>query len=50
MEVRQTAIFRIWLAKLADKRAVEKSAQLIVRLEVGLFGDVKQVGAGVSEL
>ena len=50
MEVRQTAIFRIWLAKLADKRAVEKIAQRIVRLEVGLFGDVKPVGASVSEL
>ncbi len=50
MEVRQTAIFRVWLDNLADKRATERIAQRIVRLQAGLIGDAKPVGEGVSEL
>ncbi len=50
IEVRQTAVFRDWLAGLADARAVERIAQRIVRLRGGLFGDAKPVGGGVSEL
>jgi putative addiction module killer protein len=50
IDVRQTTIFREWLDGLADKRAVERIAQRIVRLQAGLFGDVKPVGGGVSEL
>ena len=49
-EVRQTAVFRRWLEGLADRRAVERIAQRIVRLQAGLFGDAKPVGEGVSEL
>jgi len=49
-EVRQTAVFRDWMAELADKRATERIAQRIVRLEGGLFGDTRSVGGGVSEL
>ena len=50
IEVRQTRAFREWLARLADKRAVERIAQRIVRLQAGLFGDVKSIGDGVAEL
>lgn len=50
IDVRQTIAFRQWLARLADRRAVEKIAQRIVRLQAGLFGDVKSVGGGVSEI
>ena len=50
IDVRQTTIFREWLDGLADRRAVERIAQRIVRLQAGLFGDVKPVGGGVSEL
>jgi putative addiction module killer protein len=50
IDVRQTIAFRQWLARLADRRAVEKIAQRIVRLQAGLFGDVKPVGGGVSEI
>lgn len=49
-EVRQTPIFRKWFDDLADRRAVERIAQRIVRLQSGLIGDAKPVGGGVSEL
>jgi putative addiction module killer protein len=50
IEVRQTAIFAAWLDGLRDARAKERIAQRIVRLQAGLFGDIKSVGGGVSEL
>lgn len=50
LEVRQTTVFRDWLDGLADQRAATRIAQRIVRLQAGLFGDVKPVGGGVSEL
>ena len=49
-EVRQTPIFRKWLGDLADRRAAERIAQRIVRLQSGLIGDAKPVGGGISEL
>lgn len=50
IEVRQTAIFRDWLEHLNDRRARERIAQRIVRVEAGLMGDVRSVGDAVSEL
>jgi len=49
-EVRQTGLFAAWLDGLADRRAAERIAQRIVRVQSGLLGDVKPVGGGVSEL
>ncbi|ABC23876.1 type II toxin-antitoxin system RelE/ParE family toxin [Rhodospirillum rubrum] len=49
-DVRQTEAFEEWLAGLADEKAGARIAQRIVRLRNGLFGDVKPVGDGVSEL
>jgi hypothetical protein len=49
-EVRQTPIFRKWLDDLADRRAAERIAQRVVRLQSGLIGDAKPVGGGISEL
>ena len=49
-EIRQTEMFAKWLGGLADARAKDKIAQRIVRLQSGLFGDVKPVGKGISEL
>lgn len=40
-EVRQTSEFQSWLADLRDRRAVEKIAIRIVRIEAGLLGDAK---------
>jgi putative addiction module killer protein len=48
-EVRKTAEFDKWLAGLRDRRAVERIAQRIVRLEYGLLGDVKFF-EGIGEL
>lgn len=49
-EIRQTQTFREWLAALRDRRAAAKIAARLVRLELGLLGDIKPVGEGVSEL
>ena len=49
-EIRQTDQFAGWLRSLRDARAAAKIAQRLVRLQSGLFGDVKPVGGGVSEL
>ncbi|MGD9806443.1 MAG: type II toxin-antitoxin system RelE/ParE family toxin [Hyphomicrobiaceae bacterium] len=48
-EVRQTSEFQNWLKGLRDRRAVERIAQRTVRLEYGLFGDVKFFD-GIGEL
>lgn len=50
VEIRQTTVFREWLENLVDGRAIERIAQRIVRLQAGLLGDVKPIGAGISEL
>lgn len=49
-ELRQTDVFSAWLEALADRRAVERIAQRLVRLQSGLMGDVRPVGEGISEL
>ena len=49
-EVRQTLVFRDWLAALKDRRVVSKIGARLDRLAVDNFGDVKPVGEGVSEL
>ncbi|MBR0709315.1 type II toxin-antitoxin system RelE/ParE family toxin [Bradyrhizobium liaoningense] len=49
-EVQKTDEFDQWLAALRDQRAVAKIASRIERLAMGNAGDVKAVGAGVSEL
>lgn len=48
-EVRQTTVFRDWLEGLRDRRAQERIAQRIVRLQAGLFGDAKFFD-GIGEL
>jgi putative addiction module killer protein len=50
IEVRQTATFRDWMAGLRDQNARRRILQRVARLELGLLGDVKTVGGGISEL
>ena len=50
LEVRQTSTFRQWMTRLGDRRAQARIAARIDRLGDGVFGDVKSVGDGVSEL
>ena len=50
MEVRQTEVFAIWLRGLRDHRARARIQVRIDRLLLGLVGDAKSVGEGISEL
>ena len=49
-EVRKTLEFPKWLDGLDDARAYARIETRIIRLGLGLPGDVKSVGKGVSEL
>ncbi|MGN6149596.1 MAG: type II toxin-antitoxin system RelE/ParE family toxin [Rhizomicrobium sp.] len=49
LEVRQTAAFTNWLARLADRNAQARIVARLRRFEIGNLGDVKPVGAGVME-
>lgn len=46
----QTEVFKAWFGGLRDRLAQKHILVRIGRLERGLFGDVKAVGDGVSEL
>ena len=50
IEVRQTPVFAQWLAGLRDRAAVARVNVRIRRLSLGNPGDVRPVGAGISEL
>ena len=50
IEIRKTTEFANWLDKLHDIQARARVLVRIERLAVGLAGDVKPVGSGVSEL
>jgi putative addiction module killer protein len=50
IEIRQTAIFAKWLRGLRDMQGRARIQMRLDRIERGLFGDVKPVGEGVSEL
>jgi putative addiction module killer protein len=50
VEIRKTTEFANWLDKLQDIQARARVLVRIERLAMGLAGDVKPVGSGVSEL
>jgi len=50
IELRQTENFIRWLRRLRDRRARVRIQLRIDCLELGLSGDAKPVGEGVSEL
>jgi len=50
LEVQKTEEFDEWLSSLADQKAQAKIASRIERLGLGNPGDVKPVGAGISEM
>jgi len=50
VEIRKTEIFERWFTELRDRRAVARIKARIDRLQLGLLGDVKPVGEGVSEM
>ena len=49
-EIRRSATFDAWLLKLDDSNALARIAARIDRFAMGNPGDVKPVGAGVSEM
>lgn len=49
-EVRKTPEFQKWMDGLKDARAYARIETRIFRLALGLPGDVKPVGKGVSEM
>lgn len=49
-EVRQTAVYAEWFARLRDARAQTRIDIRVRRLSLGNAGDVKPVGEDVSEL
>lgn len=50
IEIRQTEHYARWFASLRDRTARARIDIRIRRLSLGHLGDVKPVGAGVSEL
>jgi len=50
IEVRQTAAFKQWFAKLRDIRAQAHIVRRIERAQTGNLGDMKALGGGVSEM
>jgi putative addiction module killer protein len=50
IEVRQTAAFMKWFAKLRDIRAQAQIVRRIERAQAGNLGDIKALGEGVSEM
>ena len=50
IEVRKTVGFNKWLGSLRDRQAAARIRIRVDRLALGLFGDVKPVGEGLSEL
>lgn len=49
-EVFRSRTFDDWLSRLSDRRARAKVQAPVARLSAGNPGDVKPVGAGISEL
>lgn len=43
-------VFTRWLRRLDDRVAATRIAMRVRRLQIGLFGDVRDVGEGVFEL
>jgi putative addiction module killer protein len=50
LEVKETETFKKWRLGFKDSTVRAKIASRIDRLAFGLFGDVKPVGGGLSEL
>jgi len=48
--IRQTEVFATWLRALRDRQARARIQVRIDRVQLGLPGDAKPVGEGVSEL
>jgi putative addiction module killer protein len=50
IEIRQSAAFMDWFARLRDERAKSRIIGRLDRVALGHLGDAKSVGGGVHEL
>jgi putative addiction module killer protein len=50
IEIRKTETFERWFTGLRDRNAVARIKSRIDRLQLGLLGDARSVGEGVSEM
>jgi len=50
IEIRKTEMFERWFTGLRDRNAIARIKSRIDRLQLGLFGDARPVGEGVSEM
>ncbi len=50
VEIRKTEEFERWFTSLRDRKAVARIKSRIDRLQLGLLGDVRPVGEGISEM
>lgn len=48
--LKKTKLFRDWMNDLADLKVKHLITVRLTRLEMGLMGDVKPIGKGLSEL
>lgn len=50
VQIVRTDVYERWVRKLKDRKAVARISVSIRKISLGNFGDVKPVGAGVSEV
>jgi putative addiction module killer protein len=50
VEIRKTETFERWFTGLRDRNAIARIKSRIDRLQLGLLGDARSVGEGVSEM
>jgi putative addiction module killer protein len=48
--LQKTDIFNEWLKRLRDKKALARIIFRMTKMEMGLFGDYKSIGDGISEI
>jgi putative addiction module killer protein len=50
VEIRETAVFSVWLRRLGDATAKARIVARVRRLAFGNPGDVQPIGGGLSEM
>ena len=48
--LQKTDIFNEWLKRLRDKKALARIIFRMTKMEMGLLGDYKSIGDGISEI
>ena len=48
--LQKTNIFNEWLKRLRDKKALARIVFRMTKMEMGLLGDYKSIGDGISEI